>query len=145
MAKYDVLKLDNQICFPLYAAAREVVKQYHPYLTALGLTYTQYIAMMVFWEKGSISVRDLGKKLFLDSGTLTPVLKRMDNAGLITRERAAEDERMLKISITEKGRKLREKAVLIPPAVSECMGLTQKEFETLYLLTYKALTNMESR
>ncbi len=143
--KYDSLKLQNQVCFPLYACSKELVRQYGPYLKELNLTYTQYIVMMVLWENETVSSRELAECLHLDYGTLTPVLKRMDNAGLITRERAAEDERMLKISITEKGRELREKAVLIPPAVSECMGLTQKEFETLYLLTYKALTNMESR
>ena len=143
--KYDSLKLQNQVCFPLYACSKELVRQYGPYLKELNLTYTQYIVMMVLWENETVSSRELAECLHLDYGTLTPVLKRMDNAGLITRERAAEDERMLKISITEKGRKLREKAVLIPLAVSECMGLTQKEFETLYLLTYKALTNMESR
>ncbi|MBE6846907.1 MAG: MarR family transcriptional regulator [Oscillospiraceae bacterium] len=93
--EYEALKLKNQLCFPLYAASREVIKQYRPYLDALNLTYTQYIAMMVFWEEQKINVKALGKKLFLDSGTLTPVLKSLEAKGLIRRFRCAEDERVL--------------------------------------------------
>ena len=110
--KYDSLKLQNQVCFPLYACSKELVRQYGPYLKELNLTYTQYIVMMVLWENETVSSRELAECLHLDYGTLTPVLKRMDNAGLITRERAAEDERMLKISITEKGREVLRKEVL---------------------------------
>ena len=92
---YDALKLDNQLCFPLYAASREVIKRYHPYLSALDLTYTQYIAMMVLWEAKKLTVKELGKKLFLDSGTLTPVLKSLESKGYIVRSRSKEDERAL--------------------------------------------------
>ncbi len=139
MAKYDALKLENQLCFPLYAAAREVVKRYHPYLSELGLTYTQYIAMMVFWEQRSVSVRDLGKKLFLDSGTLTPVLKALESKGYITRERCKEDERLLIAEVTEAGMSLREAAVRIPEQVAGCIRLEADEALTLYQTLHKLL------
>ena len=142
---YDVLKLQNQVCFPLYACSKELVRQYGPYLKELDLTYTQYIVMMVLWEKETVSSRELAGCLHLDYGTLTPVLKRLDQAGYVIRERAAEDERLLTLSLTEEGRKLKTRAVLIPPAIAECMGLTAEEFGTLYALTYKALKNMEER
>lgn len=142
--KYDSLKLQNQVCFPLYACSKELVRQYGPYLKELDLTYTQYIVMMVLWEKEQVSSRDLAEYLHLDYGTLTPVLKRLDQTGYITRERSREDERLLTITLTDEGRALKEKAVSIPVCISECMGLTREEFETLYVLTYKALGNMES-
>ena len=142
---YDVLKLQNQVCFPLYACSKELVRQYGPYLKELDLTYTQYIVMMVLWEKEAVSSRELAGCLHLDYGTLTPVLKRLDQAGFLTRERAAEDERLLTLSLTEKGRELKTRAVSIPPSIAECMGLTAEEFGTLYALTYKALKNMEER
>ena len=142
---YDALRLENQVCFPLYACSKELVRQYGPYLKELNLTYTQYIVMMVLWEKEIVSSRDLADCLHLDYGTLTPVLKRLSQAGYLTRERAAEDERLLTLTLTDKGRKLKTKAVTIPPAIAECMGLTMEEFGTLYALTYKALKNMEQR
>lgn len=141
--KYDVLKLQNQVCFPLYACSKELVRQYGPYLKDLNLTYTQYIVMTVLWEKESVSSRELAGCLHLDYGTLTPVLKRLSQAGYLERERAADDERLLTLTLTDEGRKLKEKAVSIPHAIGSCMGLTQKEFEALYSLTYKALSNME--
>ena len=140
---YAALKLKNQVCFPLYACSKELVRQYGPYLKKLNLTYTQYIVMLVLWERETVSSRELVECLHLDYGTLTPVLKRLCQAGCLTRERAAEDEWLLKLTLTEEGRKLRTKAVSIPPAIAECMGLTMKEFGTLYMLTYKALKNME--
>ena len=144
MADRDTLLLRNQVCFPLYACAKELVRQYGPYLKELNLTYTQYLVMMVLWERKTVSSRDLAGCLHLDYGTLTPVLKRLDQAGYLTRVRAAEDERLLTISLTEEGRALRAKAVSIPPAIAACMGLTAEEFGTLYALTYKALHHMES-
>ncbi len=140
---FDALKLRNQVCFPLYACSKELVRQYGPYLKELNLTYTQYIVMMVLWENETVSSRELAECLHLDYGTLTPVLKRLDQAGYLTRERASRDERLLTLRLTEEGRKLKEKAVAIPPAVAECMGLTAEEFGTLYVLTYKALRHME--
>ncbi len=141
--RYDVLKLKNQVCFPLYACSKELVRQYGPYLKELNLTYTQYIVMMVLWEKECVSSRELAECLHLDYGTLTPVLKRLDQAGHLIRERAVEDERLLTLTLTEKGRALKTNAVKIPPAIAERMGLTAEEFGALYTLTYKALKNME--
>lgn len=142
---YDALRLENQVCFPLYACSKELVRQYGPYLKELNLTYTQYIVMMVLWEKERVSSRELAGCLHLDYGTLTPVLKRLSQAGYLTRERAAEDERLLTLTLTDKGRELKTNAVAIPPAIAECMGLTTEEFGTMYSLTYKALKNMEQR
>lgn len=142
---YEALKLRNQVCFPLYACSKELVRQYGPFLRDLGLTYTQYIVMMVLWERETVSSRDLAECLHLDYGTLTPVLRRLSQSGYLTRERSGEDERLLTLTVTESGKALREKAVSIPPAVAGCVGLTPEEFQTLYLLTYKALRNMESR
>lgn len=142
--KYDSLKLENQVCFPLYACSKELVRQYTPYLKDLDLTYTQYVVMMVMWEKESISSRELAEYTHLDYGTLTPVLKRLESADYITRQRMPEDERLLTLTLTDKGRKLKDKAVGIPGCMAECMGLTLAEFKTLYELTYKALKHMES-
>ena len=143
--RWDALKLENQVCFPLYACSKELVRQYGPYLKELNLTYTQYIVMMVLWEKEKVSSRELAECLHLDYGTLTPVLKRLDQAGYLTRERFEEDERLLTLTLTEKGRELKTSAAGIPPAIAERMGLTMEEFGTLYTLTYKALKNMEER
>ncbi len=136
---YDGLKLENQLCFPLYAASREIIKQYRPYLDKLDITYTQYIAMMVFWAEKKISVKDLGKKLFLDSGTLTPVLKSMESKGFVKRYRSAEDERVLMVEITEKGEELKEQAKDIPQKVAGCVKLESGEAMQLYNLFYKVL------
>ncbi len=137
--KYDALRLENQLCFPLYACSREVVKRYRPLLEPLGLTYTQYIVMLVLWEQEEISVRDLGAKLFLDSGTLTPLLKKMEKAGLLTRCRSHQDERVLQIRITPKGMDLREQAVSIPLQLSSCVSLTLDEARELHRLLYLLL------
>jgi len=140
---YEGLKLCNQVCFPLYACSKELVRQYGPYLKEMDLTYTQYLVMMVLWERQTVSSRELAECLHLDYGTLTPVLKRLEHAGHIQRTRAPEDERLLTLTLTESGRKLRDRAVYIPPAVAACMGLTAEEFQALYVLTYKALRHME--
>ncbi len=137
--KYDALKLDNQLCFPLYAASREVVKRYHPYLSALGITYTQYIALMVLWENKSISLKGLGEKLHLDSGTLTPLLKSLERKGFVTRRRTSEDERCLIAEITEKGEALKEAALEIPGKMAGCVVLNAEEAAELYRLLYKIL------
>ncbi len=139
MGKYDSLKLENQICFPLYAASREIVKQYHPFLTEIDLTYTQYITLMVLWEEKKISVKDLGQKLFLDSGTLTPVLKTMEKRGLITRNRSDKDERVLIVEITKEGMALRDKAVDIPSKMASCSKLDADDAKELYRILYKLL------
>ena len=139
----DRLKLDNQICFPLYACAREVTGKYKPFLDEIDLTYTQYIVMMVMWEQKQISARDLGKKLYLDSGTLTPVLKTLEKKGFITRKRSEADERVLVINITDKGEGLKEKAKEIPEKMGECIRLDEKEAVTLYRLLYKVLGGID--
>ncbi len=141
---YDALKLQNQVCFPLYACSKELVRQYGPLLRELNLTYTQYIVMMVLWEREVVSSRELSECLHLDYSTLTPVLKKLEQAGYLTRERSSRDERQLTLSLTEAGKGLKRDAVSIPPAMAECMGLTREEFGTLYALTYKALKHMES-
>lgn len=137
--KYEGLKLENQLCFPLYAASREVIKQYRPYLDAIDLTYTQYITMMVFWEEKKINVKELGKKLFLDSGTLTPVLKSLEAKGYVRRSRSAADERVLLVEVTEAGLALKEQAVTIPAKVANCLHLDPAEAMQLYRLLYKVL------
>ena len=138
---YEGLKLDNQLCFPLYAASREIIKQYRPHLDALGLTYTQYISMMVFWEEKKISAKVLGKRLYLDSGTLTPVLKSLEAKGLVQRYRSPEDERVLTVEITEEGESLKEQAVSVPSELSSCVKLEPEEALKLYELLYKVLDN----
>lgn len=141
---YEQLKLENQLCFPLYAAAKEVVRKYKPYLDALDLTYTQYITMMVLWEKESLNVKELGSMLYLDSGTLTPLLKKLEQKGYVRRCRCKEDERNLIISITEKGEALKEKAANIPGKMTcKYVNLTEEEIETTYRAIYKLLNQME--
>jgi DNA-binding MarR family transcriptional regulator len=137
--EYDLLKLSNQLCFPLYAAAKEVVSRYKPFLDKIDLTYTQYIAMMVMWECKSLGVKELGENLYLDSGTLTPLLKRLESKGLIRRERSAKDGRAVNVSVTQKGESLKKQAARVPTKMSSCMPLTQKESQILYKLLYKLL------
>lgn len=139
MDKYDALKLDNQLCFPLYAASREVIKRYRPFLDELDITYTQYITMMVFWEKREINVKELGKLLFLDSGTLTPVLKSLEAKGYVHRYRSKEDERVLMVEITKEGEALKDLAADIPAKVGGCMALSPEEALQLYQLLHKVL------
>ena len=139
--RFDELLLENQLCFPLYAASREVIKRHRSYLDALGLTYTQYIVLLVVWAEGTISVRDLGRRLHLDSGTLTPVLKTMEKAGYITRRRCQEDERVLLITVTDAGMALREQAAHIPAALPDTLTLDETERADLYRLLYKVLAS----
>lgn len=139
MKRYDALKLENQLCFPLYAASREVIRRYRPWLDALDLTYTQYIAMMVFWAEGKISVRDLGSRLYLDSGTLTPVLKSLEAKGFVRRYRCPEDERVVIAELTPEGAALRDRALEVPKQAGACIRLTEQEALTLYELLYKLL------
>ncbi len=136
---YKHLKLENQLCFPLYAASREMIKLYRPYLEPLDLTYTQYVAMMVIWEVKIISVKDLGKRLYLDSGTLTPVLKSLESKGFINRYRSSEDERVLLVELTQKGAKLRDKAIDIPKEMAKNVTLDREESIEFYRLIYKLL------
>ena len=140
--KYDALKLENQICFPLYACAKEIVRKYKPFLDEIDLTYTQYITMMVLWDKKQMNVKTLGEYLYLDSGTLTPVLKKLEAKNFIRRSRDKEDERNLCVSITDEGEMLKEKAAGIPDKISHCVNLTKEEAEQLYTLLYKTLADL---
>ena len=130
--RYASLRLDNQLCFPLYVCAKEVVRRYRPLLDELGITYTQYIAMMVLWEHRSIPMRDLCTKLCLDSGTLTPLLKKLEEAGYVERCRDRDDERVLTVTVTEKGMGLRDKALSVPGSVATCIPLSPEDAATLY-------------
>ena len=138
-SKYDCLKLKNQICFPLYACSKEIIRRYKPFLDKVDLTYTQYITMMALWENDSMNVRELGSCLFLDSGTLTPLLKKLENKGYIKRSRSKEDERNLIVTLTDKGWELREKMLTIPESMASCVDLDQQEAADLYRLLYKVL------
>ncbi len=139
LCNYEQLKLENQLCFPLYACARKIVNLYTPYLKPLGLTYTQYIVFMVLWEEKSLPARDLGRKLYLDSGTLTPLLKKLEEEGYVTRERSHEDERVLTVTVTEKGMALREEVRQIPAKIGMCVPLEQEEAMAMYRMLYKIL------
>lgn len=139
------LKLENQLCFPLYACAKEIIKNYKPYLALLDLTYTQYITMLVLWEEEEINVKSLGKKLFLDSGTLTPVLKKLESKGYIFRKRSLDDERNLIVSITSIGRNLKKQASIIPLQISKVINLDVEESLELYKLLYKVLKGLEEQ
>lgn len=136
---FDSLKLQNQLCFPLYACAKAIVKSYTPYLSELGLTYTQYITMMVMWERKQLRVKDLGQCLFLDSGTLTPLLKRLEEKGYVSRQRSKKDERDLIVTLTASGEALKEKAVPIPERVAACVDLEPEKAMSLYNLLYEII------
>ena len=142
---FDALRLENQLCFPLYAASREVIKKYRHLLDELGITYTQYIALMVLWEEDEINVKELGKRLFLDSGTLTPVLKSLEEKRFVKRSRASYDERVLNVKITDLGLSLKEKALSIPESIVSCINLEPQEASALYSLLYKLLGELGKR
>jgi DNA-binding MarR family transcriptional regulator len=131
MSVDDPLKLDLQLCFPLYAAARAVTQAYSPLLSKLGLTYPQYLVMLVLWETDGVTVKELGERLFLDSGTLTPLLKRLEALGMVKRERSTEDARSVHVHLSAQGRTLRRKAVAIPEAMVCKMGLSLEELSRL--------------
>ena len=138
---HEAMKLANQLCFPLYAAARNVTGLYTPWLKPLGLTYTQYIVFLVLWEKDGISVTEIGEKLMLDNGTLSPLLKKMEKAGYVERRRCREDDRVVEITLTEQGRALQEQAKDIPQKVAGCIDLPAEKARQLYALLYELLEN----
>ena len=140
--RYDCIKLENQLCFPLYVCSKEIVRRYKPFLDEMGITYTQYIAMMVLWERGSVTVSRLGECLYLDSGTLTPVLKTLEAKGLVVRKRSAEDERSVIVEATEAGMALREQAVTVPPRMGACVNLSQEDAAELYRILHKLIGNI---
>lgn len=137
--KYDTLKLENQLCFPLYACSKEVVRLYKPFLDKIDLTYTQYITMMALWEHKQVNVKELGEMLYLDSGTLTPLLKKLEQKGYISRARSKDDERVLNVCITKKGELLRDDALTIPQQMSACVRLDAEDAAKLYEILHKLL------
>lgn len=141
----EAMKLGNQLCFPLYAAARNVAGLYTPWLKPLGLTYTQYLVFLVLWEKDGISVTEIGEKLMLDNGTLSPLLKKMEQAGLLKRQRSCEDERVVVVTLTEEGRALQEKAKDVPAQVAGCIDLPPEKAQMLYALLYELLDNQKNK
>ena len=146
--KYDyreAMKLSNQLCFPLYAAARNVTGLYTPYLKELGLTYTQYIVFLVLWEKDGITVGEICEKLMLDNGTVSPLLKKMEQAGYITRTRSSEDDRVVLISLTKEGKDLQKKAKDVPAKVAGCVDLPPEKAKMLYTLLYELLDNQKPK
>ena len=140
---YDGLKIENQLCFPLYACARQMIRQYKPFLDELDLTYTQYIAMMLLWDRRCMTSKEMGEALYLDSGTLTPMLKKMEAKGLLTRRRGTEDERNLVVTVTEAGMALRERAVEVPERMAGCLSLQPQEAAELYGLLCRLLGQTE--
>ncbi|MEK5058710.1 MarR family winged helix-turn-helix transcriptional regulator [Paenibacillus shunpengii] len=150
MSIHEELKLENQLCFAIYACSREITKLYQPFLDKLGVTYSQYLVLMVLWEHKECTVKDIGEKLYLDSGTLTPLLKRMQSAGLINRERSANDERKVMITLTEEGAKLHDEALHIPLAMRSGTSEDDEQF-TVMLNQFKGLlakvhdANVESK
>ena len=139
--KYEVLRLKNQLCFPIYLCAKEIQRRYTPFLDKLNLTYTQYVVMMYFWEFGSSNVKALGKTLLLDPSTLTPLLKRLEAHGDVDRKRSEEDEREVIVSLTDKGRELREKAVSVPYCMAGCIGISPEDAVQLKALLEKLLSS----
>lgn len=139
MIEDAAMKLSNQLCFPLYAAARTVTGLYTPYLKPLGLTYTQYIVMLVLWEEDGVSVSEIGDRLMLDNGTLSPLLKKLEKAGYVERSRCREDDRVVEISLTKEGKALREKAKEIPYLVASCFDMPEGKAAQLYELLYELL------
>ena len=139
---FDALKLENQLCFPMYACSREVIKQYKPFLDAIDLTYTQYIAMTALWEKKQLTVKQMGDMLYLDSGTLTPLLKKLEGKGFLTRKRSEEDERNLLVTLTREGEALREKTLALSGQVMQKIHLTEEEILALRRILHKLLEEM---
>ncbi|MCI6274164.1 MAG: MarR family transcriptional regulator [Coriobacteriaceae bacterium] len=138
----ELLRLDNQLCFPLYACSKEVIRSYQPLLGPLGLTYTQYLCMMVLWEEDTATASHLGERLYLDSGTLTPVLKKLEERGYVTRERSAADARVLEVRLTPEGRALRDRAASVPLAMACHVRLSASEAAELRRLLAKVLASM---
>lgn len=143
MDKYDSIKLDNQVCFSLYAASREIIKLYKPFLDRYNLTYTQYVAMLVLWEDEKTTVKDIGKRLHLDSGTLTPLLKKIEGMGLIKRYRDVNDDRVVIVELTQEGKALKEKILEVPKEMLCKLDMPQEELIELKMRLYSLLRAIE--
>lgn len=143
MDKYEKIKLSNQVCFPLYAASREIIKLYKPFLDKYNLTYTQYITMLVLWEEEKITVKELCKKLYLDSGTLTPVIKKLDAMDLIVKYRDKSDERVVIVELTSKGKDLKEQILEVPDQIFCKFGGNVDQLLILKNILEDLLKNMQ--
>ena len=141
--KYEALALKNQLCFPIYLCSKEIIRKYTPILEELDLTYTQYIVMIYFWEVGKSNLKDIGKTLLLDPSTLTPLVKKLEKKGYLTRVRSTVDERNLEIELTTKGKELEDKALTVPKRVEKCIDITEEEAKILYKLMYKIIVNTQ--
>ena len=139
----ELLKLDNQLCFPLYAASKEIIRRYKPVLDKLDITYTQYLVLLVLWEQDNVLVKDLGSRLYLDSGTLTPLLKKLESKGYIVRNKGQDDEREVYISLTELGHSIKKEAYNVPMTIGSCVKLSKEEATMLYTLLYKILRGFD--
>ncbi|MCR8633829.1 MarR family winged helix-turn-helix transcriptional regulator [Paenibacillus radicis (ex Xue et al. 2023)] len=143
MNSEELLKLENQLCFSIYACSREITSLYRPLLNELGITYPQYLSLMVLWEKQTCTIKELGELLYLDSGTLTPMLKRMEDSGLVTRQRSKSDERVVFIELTEAGRKLKEKAICIPETCIPHFNLSNEQYKQLLQQMNQLIQNLQ--
>ena len=141
--RYEALRLRNQLCFPLYLCSKELTRRYQPLLDGINLTYTQYVVMMYFWEMQRASAKEVSRALLIDPSTLTPVLKKLEQKGFLSRERDPSDERSLAIALTEAGAALQDQALDIPQRIGGCVGLTEEEARTLGALIGKVLINIE--
>ena len=141
----EVLKLENQLCFPLYVCSKEVIRRYKPFLEEINLTYTQYIVMLVLWENDHVNVKQLGEKLYLDSGTLTPLLKKLEQKNYIQKTKYEKDERNQIIEITKEGKALKEKASKIPEKMGKCLSIKEKDANILYEVLYRILKDMNEK
>lgn len=140
--EFEMLKLENQLCFPLYAASRKITNRYIPFLKPFGITYTQYIVFLVLWEEDEITVGEIGKKLYLDNGTLTPMLKKLEEAGWILRKRSRDDERVVIIKLTDKGNQLKYDLKDIPAKMGECVNISHEDATDLYRILYQIIESM---
>ena len=140
---YGCLRLENQLCFPLYVCSKEIVRRYRPYLDPLDITYTQYITMMALWEEDGLSVKDLGRRIRLDSGTLTPLLRKLEEKSFIKRDRSSDDERSVTVTVTKTGYELREKAKDIPASVGSCLNISEKDATALYSILNRLMESLD--
>jgi len=141
----NCLKLENQLCFPLYVVSKEIIRKYKPFLDELDLTYTQYIAMLVLWDQDKVNVKTLGEKLYLDSGTLTPLLKKLEQKGYIKKNKNNKDERNQVIEITKKGKALKQDAMKVPVEMGKCLSLQEEDAKSLYQILHKILKELEEK
>ncbi len=145
MSKYDCLRIENQLCFPLYACSKAVTRHYKPFLDKYDLTYTQYITMMVMWDKKKTSVKEIGEKLYLDSGTLTPVINKLESKGYIIKNRSKDDARGVDVELTDKGFRLQDDILSVPSDMGKCVNISDEDAKQLYRILYTILDNLDEK